>query len=36
MNYDEITQHDLHPAWWLLVVVAPLVATGVMHWWAYK
>jgi hypothetical protein len=33
---EAFEKHELNPLWWILVVVAPLVATGLMNWAAYK
>lgn len=36
MITDEISQHDLHPLWWAIVFLLPLLVTAAMHWAAYK
>lgn len=33
---EAFSKHDLHPAWWLVVILLPLLTTAAMHWAAWK
>lgn len=35
-GYEVYAKHDLHPAWWLVVILLPLATTAAMHWVAWK
>jgi len=33
---DELSQHDVSPWWWAIVIFLPLLTTAAMHWVAWK